>query len=108
MNWNEQRRARHQLLVVEIPGVNARRGAVELAHRCRRCDPHAPEERMERNLDAVGEMPDHSRGIQTNDSRLAGGEIFRKKSPRGAEAVAAVRNGKIDALDADLENVAGV
>src|ERR1700722_15310079 len=51
-----QRRARNELLVVHIAGVRERRGAVDFAFRW--SDPHAAEERPQRQLDARSELAD--------------------------------------------------
>ena len=65
-----ERRSGDQLLVVEIPGVNARRRAVHSAHRRRRRDADAAEERMQRNGDAGAEMAEHVDRVELDDLRV--------------------------------------
>src|ERR1700733_353139 len=65
--WNEESGTGHQLLVVQVAGVNARRSAVYFTGAFGRSDAHAAEKRLERNLDAGSEGSDVAHAIQWND-----------------------------------------
>ena len=67
MDGNEQRRARDQLLVVEIAGVHARRIAADAADLRRRRHAHAAEERPQRDHDAGRERRRHGLAIEPDD-----------------------------------------
>jgi hypothetical protein len=68
MHGNEQRRPGHELLVIEIAGVNVRRIAADAAPRRRRRDPHAPEKRPQGNFNPRRKMPDHPLAVHADDA----------------------------------------
>src|SRR6185436_15168469 len=79
VDGNEERRARDQLFVVKVAGVNPRRGAADAAIGFRRRDAHTAEERAQRDLNAVAEPPHHTLFIQRNDLHLRVREILWQK-----------------------------
>src|SRR5262245_43466356 len=105
---DEKRRAGNEFLVVEIAGMNPWRRAIDRAHRPRWRDAHAAKEWTQRDLHAVGELAHHSRRVEANDLRAAVREILRQESAASAERVARIGHHEVDALDANLEHVAGI
>src|SRR5260221_828797 len=72
---NVQDAPRHEFLVVHIAGMRKRRRTIDLA--ARRLTAHAAEERVQRELDARSELPDHSLAVEGNDLRAAVGILHR-------------------------------
>src|SRR5690348_7022018 len=99
VNWDVERRAGNQLLVVEIASVYARRRAVHAAHALRRRDAHAAEEGLERNLDAVGEMTDHPLPVEADDLRAPLRKILGQKSAAPAKRIASIWQHEVDLPD---------
>ena len=108
VHGNVERGSRDQFLVVEIARVDPRRRAADAAIRLRRRHAHAAEERPERNLDAIGESPDHALAVERNDLDPRVRKIIRQKPGAGTESVVSVRNGQPDLLDPHLQRVAGL
>src|SRR5256712_2681638 len=104
----EKRRARDQILVVEVAGVYPRRIAADTPRNFRRSNAHAAEEGMQRDLDALGEMRDHPRFIQRDDFHARVGKVVGEEAAAGAESVVGVGYGEADFLDAHFEDVAGL
>src|SRR5207245_7417899 len=67
MYGNVERRARDEVLVIEIAGHNPRRSAVEAARAFGRRVAHAAEKGMQRNLDARREFCHHTLFVEWND-----------------------------------------
>src|ERR1700723_3306891 len=82
-----QRRSGNQLLVIHIARMHPWRTAVDAAGRFRRRDAHAPEERMQRNLDSRSKLPDHLLPIQRNDLGSPVRIIVGQKTTPGSESV---------------------
>src|SRR5438132_10215344 len=102
---NKKRRARDQFFVVEIARVNPGRRARDAARNVRRRDTNAAKEWMQRNLDPVGKVRNHSFLIERDDAHLGIRKILRKKSASGTESVVSVRNRQLDLFDSDFEHV---
>src|SRR5579864_2674738 len=98
MHRNEQRRSCHQLLVVQITGVDSWRRAVHLARGFRRRDAHASKEWFQRNVDPSAKMSDVTLPVQRNYLRPALREYIREKTC-ASEAVVRIRN-----IQPDLAN----
>ena len=85
--------------------MNPGRRARDAARNVRRRDTNAAKEWMQRNLDPVGKVRNHSFLIERNDAHLGIRKILRKKSASGTESVVSVRNRQLDLLDSDFEYV---
>ncbi len=61
---------------------------------------------MQRNLNPVGKVRDHTFFIERNDAHLWIRKIFRQKPAARAEGVISVGNRQLDRFDSDFEHVA--
>jgi hypothetical protein len=93
--------------VVDVAGVHPGWGGVVLAGGLGRGDAHAAEERVQRDVDARGEVADHFVAVEGDDAGVAVGEVVGEEAAAGAEAVAGPGDVDVDLLDADFEDVAG-
>jgi hypothetical protein len=100
-----QRRSGHQFAVVEVPGVATRRVAAHTAQLWRRRDPHAAEERLQRNHDPGGELGRHRLAVELEDSRAARA-LAAVAGQVAAAPVVAVVDRQVDREDFHLEDVA--
>ena len=66
---NKQRGPGDKFLVVEIARMNPRRRAIDLPSGGRRREPHASEERLQREIDARSEVPNLTLPVKRNDLR---------------------------------------
>src|SRR5580658_1520897 len=74
-----QRRARHQLFVIQISSMYPWRCAIPPARGRRRRSPHAAKERVQRNIDAVIEMPDHLFPVKPDNPHPAAENLIRQE-----------------------------
>src|SRR6185503_4749780 len=104
---NEQRRAGDQFLIVEIARPNAWRSTVYTTERSRRREPDAAEERVQRNVDARGEMPDHPHRVELDDLRLRlARKILGQKAAPWPKRIASVVDRRLDRAKANFEYIA--
>src|SRR5712671_5912300 len=103
---NVQRRARHQILVVQISRVNPRRVAAEFSGSFWWRYAHAAEKWMQRNLDSWREFRHHPLFIQRNDFHLRIRIILRQESAARTKSVVSVRNRQPHRNDAYLQHIA--
>ena len=105
VDWNEQGRARYQLLVIHIAGVNPRRCAADFSSRLRRCDSHTAKKRPQRHVDSGREVSHHFFFVEINDARLALREIALEESTGRPEVVERVSGAQANFFDAHFEGV---
>ncbi len=86
-----QRRASDQIFVVQVARVDPRRIAADAPRRG--SNSHAPEERVEWNLDSRSEACNHALIVKRDNFHLRVRKLFGKKTRSGPEAVIGVRNG---------------
>ncbi len=104
---HEQGRARDQVLVVQVAGVNAGRAAADAAHGRVGRQAHGAEERLvDRHHDALGDRGGLRLAVDRDDAAPERGELFRQRPVIGTLAVVAVVERKIDVDDAHFEHVA--
>src|SRR5712691_9075430 len=106
MHGKVERRSRDKLLVVEVPTVNPWGSAVDLSDVLRRRDADAAEKWVKRNLDPRSELRDHPAPVERDDLHPRVRKILGQVTPSRTETVVRVRNGEIDPLDANLQDVA--
>src|SRR5437588_5573715 len=97
MDGNVERRARDEILVVQIARLNPWGIAAEASGSFRRRDAHAAEKRMQRNFDAGSEARDHAVFVERNDFHFRIGKIFRQKSAPWSKRIVRVRNRELRA-----------
>src|ERR1700720_2351068 len=107
MHRNEQRRARYQLLVVQIAGVDSWRRAIYFARGFRRRDAHASEKWLQRNVDPSAEMSDLALPVQRNNLGAPLWKYIRKKTG-ASHTVVRIWNVQPDLANANLQHIAGL
>src|SRR3954454_8483674 len=83
--------------------MHPRRSAIQLSGR--ECNAHAPEERMQWDIDAGCKLRRHVFTIQRNHLRSRVRKIVREEAATWAEAVAGIRHVDVDLLDLHLQHV---
>src|SRR5205807_5009029 len=78
--------SRNQFFVVHVPGMDARRRAVNSPVSLRRGNSHAPEKWVQRNFNSGTELGNHAFTIERNDLYAGIGKIFRQEAGAEAEA----------------------
>src|ERR1700680_175921 len=104
MHRNVERGTLDQLLVVEIARMDPRRRATDPAVRYGRRNPHASEERPQRNLDRIAEAPHHTTPIERYDFHPVRWEVVRQEARAGTKVVERERSGQLKLQNADLED----
>jgi hypothetical protein len=107
VDGNEQRGAGHELAIIQISGMDARRRAAHAPRSGRRRNAHAAEERTQGNHDARREHRRHPFAVERKDRGVvgAGPTVVAQKS---AAAVVAVGDRQIDREDPHFERIAGL
>ena len=108
VNGDEEGGSGDEAFVVEIAGVGAGRGAADPAGGFVGGNAHAAEERLKRDVDAIGEVGGHAVFVEGDDLGFLEGEVFGEEAEARGEAVVGVGEHEIDFEDADFEDVAGL
>jgi hypothetical protein len=95
-----------EVLVVHVAAVHPGRGGVGAAAGGDG-DAHGPEEGVQWDVDAGGEVADHLLAVKRDELLARVGEVVGEEAAADAEAVAGPRDVYVDLLDADFEDVAG-
>src|SRR5690348_12826545 len=103
-----ERRARDELLVIEIAGVNARWRAADPSHGAGWRVADAPEKGTQRQLDSGGEVRDHLLLVERNDLGARVVVVFGEPAAPRAETIVRVRDREVDRLDLHLEHIARI
>src|SRR6266513_1620872 len=106
MNGNVQRRSCHEILVVQIAGLNPRRIATETSGSFRRSDTHAAKKRMQWNFDAGSEARNNVLFVERNNFHLRVRVVFGQKAAPGIESVVGIRNRKLRGENFHFEYIA--
>src|SRR6516162_8602284 len=100
MDGDEKCGAGHQLLVVKIAGVHTGWAAADAPGLRRRGHAQAAEERPQRDLNPLAEVPHHALLIEPDYSCAPAIEILGQKATLRDETAVTVGNGQLDFLDA--------
>src|SRR5205814_8779996 len=103
MSGNVQRRSCHEILVVQIAGLNPRRIATETSGSFRRSDTHAAKKRMQWNFDAGSEARNHALFVERNNFHLRVRVVFGQKAAPGTDSVVGIRSRRLRGENFDLE-----
>ena len=95
-----------KFLVVHVAAVHPGWSGVVASGGFGRCDAHATEEGMERNVDAGGEVADHLFAVERNKTGVTIGEVVGEKAAADAEGVTGPGDVDVDFLDAEFEDIA--
>jgi hypothetical protein len=106
MDRQEQRRSRHQQLVVHVAAMDGWRRRVIAPKGRRWGDSDRTEERMQRHLDARRDPADHARAIERHDLDPAIRKVIGQKASRRPEGIVGIGDGQIDLLNTDFQRIA--
>src|SRR6267378_5739953 len=106
VNRDKKRRSSDQIFIVEVSRVNPWRITADAPGDLWRGNAHAAEKWAYRNLNPISEMRYHAFLIQWNDFRFRVRVIIRQEAAPRRKSVKRIRNGQLNFLDPDFQDVA--